>query len=700
MTPHEFAKPLRFVGMACGLGAPDQRCKDGPDALRLAGVVPGLRARGFDVAWSATIRPDPTNGSTVSAIAEACQRLAQQVEQILGQDGLPIVLGGDHSCAIGTWSGVARALSPRGALGLLWIDAHMDAHTPKTTESGAFNGMPLACLLGHGEAALTTINDAPVLNPAHVCLLGIRSFERGEAALLQRLGVRIFSMQDIASRGLDAVMHEALTIVQQGTVGFGLTIDLDAIDPQEAPGVGTPEPGGLGVADLVSALSPLSAHPALVGLEIVEYNPARDCDGATVNVVTRVIDAVLPVAATLHERGGIAELEQRYGAHNYEPLPVVLVRGKGVYLWDEAGRRYIDMMSAYSAVSHGHCHPRLTRVLAQQARTLAVTSRSYYNDRLPRFLQRLCEVTGQEAALPVNTGAEAVETALKVARKWGYRVKGIAPGRAQIISCMGNFHGRSIAILGMSSEEQYREGFAPFPAGFHTIPYGDAQALESAITPETAAFLVEPVQGEGGIIVPPPGYLAECARICQRHNVLLICDEVQTGLGRTGKLLACEHEGVTPDGLILGKALGGGLLPVSAFLTRRSVMDVLTPGDHGSTFGGNPLAAAVGLEALNVLIEEDLALRAAELGAYLLGELCTIRSPMIHEVRGKGLLIGIDLDPAQMSARSFCERLLALGVLSKDTHQTVVRLAPPLVISKAQIDTALVAIRSSLDAMA
>ncbi len=699
MSPHTFAKPLRFVGMACGLGAPDQRCKDGPDVLRQAGLLPGLCARGFDAAWSATIHPDPTLGSTGAAIAGACQRLAQQVERILGQDGLPIVLGGDHSCAIGTWSGAARSLKARGALGLLWIDAHMDAHTPQTTQSGAFNGMPLACLLGYGEPELTTINDAPVLNPAHVCLLGIRSFESGEAALLERLGVRIFSMQDITRLGLDAVMHEALAIVQQGTAGFGVTIDLDAIDPQEAPGVGTPELGGLGVADLVSALSPLTALPALVGLEIVEYNPARDRDGATAQVVTRLIDAVLPTSAARRSGAGMAQLEQRYGAHNYEPLPVVLVRGKGVYLWDDAGRRYIDMMSAYSAVSHGHCHPRLTRVLAQQARMLAVTSRSYYNDRLPRFLQRLCELTGQEAALPVNTGAEAVETALKVARKWGYRVKGIAPGRAQIISCTGNFHGRSIAILGMSSEVQYRDGFDPFPPGFVHIPYGDAQALERSITPETAAFLVEPVQGEGGIIVPPSGYLAECARICRRHNVLLISDEVQTGLGRTGKLLACEHEGVMPDGLILGKALGGGLLPVSAFLTRRSVMDVLTPGDHGSTFGGNPLAAAVALEALNVLIEEDLAGRAAELGAYLLDELLTIRSPVIREVRGKGLLIGIDLDPAQLSARSFCERLLARGVLSKDTHQTVVRLAPPLVISKAQINVALVAIRASLGVM-
>ena len=337
----------------------------------------------------------------------------------------------------------------------------------------------------------------------------------------------------------------------------------------------------------------------------------------------------------------LVELEYAYGAHHYQPLPVVLVRGEGVYVWDQDGRRYIDMMSAYSAVSHGHCHPRLVRALAEQAGTLAVTSRSYYNNRLPRFLQRLCEMTGQDMALPANTGLEAVETALKAARKWGYKVKGIPRDAAEIIACEGNFHGRSIAIVGMSSEPQYRDGFGPYPAGFRRIPYGDAAALERAITPATAAFLVEPVQGEGGIIVPPPGYLAECARICRKHNVLLICDEIQTGLGRTGKLLACEHDGVKPDGLILGKALGGGLYPVSAFLARREVMEVFSPGDHGSTFAGNPLAAAIGLEALAIISEADFPRRAARLGAYLLGKLRAIDSPLIREVRGIGLLTGI-----------------------------------------------------------
>jgi ornithine--oxo-acid transaminase len=315
------------------------------------------------------------------------------------------------------------------------------------------------------------------------------------------------------------------------------------------------------------------------------------------------------------------ELEQRYAAHNYEPLPVVLVRGQGAYLWDDRGRRYIDMMSAYSAVSHGHAHPRIVKALCEQASELAVTSRAYYNDKLPRLLQRLCELTGQDLALPANTGLEAVEGALKACRKWGAKVKRIPFDRVEIIACRGNFHGRSIAILAMSTEAQYRDGFGPFPDGFKTIPYGDAEALERAITPNTAAFLVEPIQGEAGIVVPPPGYLAECARICRQHNVLLVCDEIQTGLGRTGRMFACDHENVKPDGLILGKALGGGLLPVSAFLARRDVLGVFAPGDHGSTFGGNPLAAAVALEALSVLLDERLSERAETLGAYFMSRL-------------------------------------------------------------------------------
>ncbi|HKV96539.1 MAG TPA: ornithine--oxo-acid transaminase [Gammaproteobacteria bacterium] len=382
------------------------------------------------------------------------------------------------------------------------------------------------------------------------------------------------------------------------------------------------------------------------------------------------------------------ELENRYAAKNYLPLPVVLTRGEGVYVWDDAGNKYLDMMSAYSAVSHGHSHPRLVKALKDQADKLAICSRAFHTDKLGPFLKRVCELTGMDMALPMNTGAEGVETALKAARKWGYRVKGIPAGKAEIIACEGNFHGRTIAIVGMSSEDQYKDGFGPFPAGFKVIPYGDAAALEKAITPNTAAFLVEPIQGEAGIRVPPAGYLKKAAELCKRNNVLLICDEIQTGLGRTGKLLACQHENVKPDGLILGKALGGGLLAVSMFLAHKDVMAVFTPGDHGSTFGGNPLATAVGLEALNVLMEEKLSERSAEMGAYLLDKLHTLKSPLIKDLRGKGLFIGIEFDPRKVSARAVCEQLMSHGILSKETHETVVRLAPPLVITREQIDWA------------
>ncbi len=313
-------------------------------------------------------------------------------------------------------------------------------------------------------------------------------------------------------------------------------------------------------------------------------------------------------------------------------------------------------------------------------------SRAYYTDRLGIFLQKVCEAAKQDKALPMNTGAEAVETALKAARKWAYDVKNVPNNQAEIIICEGNFHGRTIAIVGMSSEPQYRRGFGPFPAGFKLIPYGDADALRQAITPNTAAFLVEPIQGEGGIIVPPAGYLKKCAEICRENNVLLICDEIQTGMGRTGKFLACEHDGVQPDAVVLGKALGGGLLPVSVFLSRQDVMDVFTPGDHGSTFGGNPLAAAVGAAALDVLFKENLIKRAEELGNYFRERLKKIDSPLVLDVRGKGLLIGLEIDPRYYSAREICLRLLKQGVLSKETHNTVIRFAPPLIISKEQID--------------
>jgi len=381
-------------------------------------------------------------------------------------------------------------------------------------------------------------------------------------------------------------------------------------------------------------------------------------------------------------------LEARFGAGNYAPLPVTIVRGQGVYLWDDAGRRYIDMMGAYSAVSFGHCHPRLVKALTEQAQRLDTISRAYFSDRLGPFLAKACALTGLDAALPMNSGAEAVETALKAARKWAYKVKGVPSDQAEIIAAEGNFHGRTISIVGFSSVAHYRDGFGPFPAGFKLVPFGDASALAAAITPDTAAFLVEPIQGEGGINVPPPGYLAEVARICRANNVLLLCDEIQSGLGRTGRLLACQHEGVVPDGLMLGKALGGGLFPVSLFLARRELMRVFTPGDHGSTFGGNPIAAAVGLAALDTLVDERLAERAAVVGAHLLARLSSINNPIIREVRGRGLFAGVELHRNMADAGTVVRRLVQAGVLTKDTHRNTIRFAPPLIVDESQIDWA------------
>ncbi|MDE2243595.1 MAG: ornithine--oxo-acid transaminase [Bradyrhizobium sp.] len=391
------------------------------------------------------------------------------------------------------------------------------------------------------------------------------------------------------------------------------------------------------------------------------------------------------------------DLETCFGASNYAPMQVTIVRGKGVYLWDVKGRRYIDMMGAYSAASFGHCHPRLVRALTDQARQLDTISRAYFNDRLGAFLARACGLTGMDLALPMNSGAEAVETALKAARKWAYKVKGVPADRAEIIVCDGNFHGRTITIIGFSSVPQYRDGFGPFPPGFKSVAFGDAQAFRAAITPNTTAFLVEPIQGEGGINVPPAGYLAEVARICREHNVLLICDEIQSGLGRTGQLLACHHDGVQPDAVTLGKALGGGLLPVSLFLARREVMQVFQPGDHGSTFGGNPVAAAVGLAALDTLIDEKLIERSARLGAHLCARLAAIENPIIREVRGRGLFAGLELEPDLASAAAVATLLLRAGVLTKDTHRNTIRFAPPLIIDESQIDWAVERVAEVLD---
>lgn len=385
----------------------------------------------------------------------------------------------------------------------------------------------------------------------------------------------------------------------------------------------------------------------------------------------------------------IIELENKFNAPNYQPLPVVLTKGQGIYVWDEQGKRYIDMMSAYSAVSHGHCHPRLVAALTKQAQQLTMVSRAYYTDKLALLVQKLCLLFKQDMALLMNSGAEAVETALKVARRYAYRIKNIPKDKAEIIVCQNNFHGRTISIVSMSSEPDYKQDFGPLTPGFKIIPYGDSAALAAAITPNTAAFLVEPIQGEGGIIVPPAGYLQACAKICRQHKVLLLCDEIQSGLGRTGKWLASDHEGVQPDGLILGKALGGGMLPVSAFLTRREIMELMTPGSHGSTFGGNPLACAVALESLAVLEEEELITNAARMGEYFFAELKALQSSLITAVRGKGLWFGLEINPQITSAKQICLDLLSLGILSKETHHTVVRLAPPLIINQEQLEQTL-----------
>jgi ornithine--oxo-acid transaminase len=387
-------------------------------------------------------------------------------------------------------------------------------------------------------------------------------------------------------------------------------------------------------------------------------------------------------------------LEDRYGVRNYDPLDVVVERASGAWVYDAEGRRYLDFLAAYSAVNQGHCHPAIFKAMCRQAEKVTITSRAFRNDQLPLLYRELHALTGFDMMLPMNSGTEAVETALKAARKWGTVVKGIRAGDAEILVATNNFHGRSISIVGFSSEEQYRDGFGPFPAGFPQVTYGDAESLRRAITPNTCAFLVEPIQGEAGILLPPEGYLRQVSDICRETNVLLMVDEIQSGLGRTGKLFAYMHEAITPDVVIVGKALSGGFYPVSAVLSSREVLGVFHPGDHGSTFGGNPLACAIARSALRVIVDEDLSARSAELGAYAIQYLKDLRSPHIIEVRGKGLWIGIELTGP---ARPFCEALKQRGVLCKETHERVIRLAPPLVISKADLDWGLDQIRAVLE---
>ncbi len=390
-------------------------------------------------------------------------------------------------------------------------------------------------------------------------------------------------------------------------------------------------------------------------------------------------------------------LEEKYGAHNYHPLDVVLARGDGVWVYDVEGKKYLDCLSAYSAVNQGHVHPKILAALVEQAGKISLTSRAFRNDQLPLLYKELSELSGYGMSLPMNSGAEAVETALKIARKWAYRVKMVPRHQAEIITCAGNFHGRTITTISFSTEPLYRDDFGPFTPGFVTVPYGDAEALAAAITPNTAAFLVEPIQGEAGVIIPPKGYLKKAAEICRKNRVLFIADEIQTGLGRTGKLFAAQHEGVRPDVTIIGKALAGGFYPASAVLADEEILGLFTPGEHGSTFGGNPLAAAVARAALRVIVDENLIERSAEFGEYFAEQLSEIPSPYIKEVRGRGLLIGVELQKEAGGARQFCEALQERGILAKETHEHVIRFAPPLVIDKGTIDWALPSIREVLN---
>ena len=391
------------------------------------------------------------------------------------------------------------------------------------------------------------------------------------------------------------------------------------------------------------------------------------------------------------------QLEEEHGAHNYKPLDVVLSRGEGVWVYDVEGKRYLDCLSAYSALNQGHVHPKILEVFKKQAEQITLTSRAFRNDQLPLLYKELTELSGYEMSLPMNSGAEAVETALKLARKWAYQVKKVPPNEAEIITCNGNFHGRTISIISFSTEPLYKDDFGPYTPGFLTVPYGDAEAVAKSIAPTTAAVLVEPIQGEAGVKIPPPGYLSQLRQICTENNVLLIADEIQTGLGRTGKLFACDHENVRPDIVIIGKALSAGFYPVSAILADRQYLELIQPGEHGSTFGGNPLGAAVARKALRVIVEENMVENAARMGEYLLEQLAEIPSPHVKEVRGKGLLIGVELKSEAGGARRFCEALMERGILAKETHQNVIRFAPPLIIKQAEIDWAIPKIRDVLN---
>ncbi|MFN7835465.1 MAG: ornithine--oxo-acid transaminase [Burkholderiaceae bacterium] len=682
-------KPLQLIGVANALGCRQTNVAAAPEALQNRGLCGHLRRNGLAAGWGPLLHPMADQPS-IAALADLAERTAQQVEASIAMHVLPVVIGGDHSTALGTWRGVGRALRTKGSFGLLWLDAHLDAHTLSTTPSGNLHGMPVALLMGQGHPKLVGVA-GPHLPPENIVIYGARSWETAEWNSLNAQGARIYCIDEIRDRGVEETLREAIERLHARTDFFGVSIDLDVFDSAIVPFTTTPCAAGLDPQEIGSILASYKPHDTLCAIELVEYLPEHDHANAGVGLITDLITALAgPDTQQLRSK------ELSFGANNYDPLPAVFTCGEGVWLTDVQGHRVLDMMSAYSAVSFGHSHPRLIKALTDQARRLTLTSRAVSNDRLPLLLEKLCELTGMERALPMNTGTEAVETALKAARKWAYQVKGVTANEAEIIACENNFHGRSTLIVGLSSEPHYQDGFGPFPNGLKRVPFGDAAALEKAITPNTAAFIVEPIQGEGGIVVPPAGYLAACLAICRRHNVLLIVDEVQTGLGRTGALLACDHDGIRPDGLILGKALGGGLYPVSAFLGSSAVMGVFQPGNHGSTFGGNPLGAAVALEALDVLVQENLPQNAATLGDYLLRQLRNIDSPLIRCVRGRGLMVGMEIETRFMSAHLVAERLLQAGLLTKDTHECVLRFTPPLTITQETLDWACNTIEQTL----
>lgn len=702
---------ISLIGVPLQWGADCPGVELGPLALRSSKIQSKLESLGYQVRDLGDVpvsRQQGTQGPVeklkyLSEIVRVNGEIARLVSGVISEGRLPLVMGGDHSLAIGTVKGVLQHLRKPG---VIWFDAHADVNTEETTLSGNIHGMPLAVLLGHGHPSLVSVGGAHLrLNPGKVAIIGARCLDAGERAFLKTKGIRVFTMHEIDRFGMRAVMEEALDRVTAGTDGIHLSLDLDGLDPGEAPGVGTPVRGGLSYRESHLAMEMLHETGALVSAEVVEVNPALDQHNKTARTAVELIgsafgsvlpekhvaDAAGKEAVPMQSSMDIVRQAERFGARNYHPLPIVVARAEGVWAWDPEGNRYLDMLSAYSALNFGHRHPKIISALKDQADKATLASRAFHSDNLGAFYEKLAGLTGKSRILPMNTGAEAVETAIKAIRRWAYRVKNIPADQAEIIVCEGNFHGRTITVTSFSSSPEYRDGFGPFTPGFRIVPYGDLEALRAAITPNTAAFLVEPIQGEAGIVIPPEGYLKAAHALCRENRVLLAADEIQTGFGRTGRTFACDWEDVKPDLYVVGKALGGGVFPISAVAADDEILGLFEPGSHGSTFGGNPLGCAVAIAAMEVLEEEKLADRAAALGAYLQEELRKIRHPAVKEIRGRGLFIGMELTEP---ARPWCERLMELGVLCKETHETTIRFAPPLIIGKEQLDWAVDRIRA------